>query len=221
MAAWTPRRSGRWGGPLRYSDRAIETALTLRLLDHRPLRQAEGVLPALVGRRRLDLFAPDETTLSRRRQQLRRRLRLVPPGEGIPLVLDSPGLSVVGAGEWAAATHGGRGRRGWRKLHRGVDSSGGIRVHTLTDATGEDATTALDRRIAVEGHLVRVTADAASDTVAIDETARARGATVVVPPARTATVSGHGPWSPVRDRTIQLRKTLGRRRWKKVSGSHR
>ena len=93
--------------------------------------------------------------------------------------------------------------------------------HTLTDATGEDATTALDRRIAVEGHLVRVTADAASDTVAIDETARARGATVVVPPARTATVSGHGPWSPVRDRTIQLRKTLGRRRWKKVSGSHR
>ena len=91
MAAWTPRRSGRWGGPLRYSDRAIETALTLRLLDHRPLRQAEGVLPALVGRRRLDLFAPDETTLSRRRQQLRRRLRLVPPGEGIPSRARQPG----------------------------------------------------------------------------------------------------------------------------------
>ena len=56
---------------------------------------------------------------------------------------------------------------------------------------------------------------------AIDETARARGATVVVPPARTATVSGHGPRSPARDRTIPLVKTLGRCRWKQVSGYHR
>ena len=60
---------------------------------------------------RLDLSAPDDTTLSRRSQHLTRRLRLVPPGEGLHLVLDSTGLSIVGAGEWAAAKHGGRGRR--------------------------------------------------------------------------------------------------------------
>ena len=120
---------------------------------------------------------------------------------------------------WAAATHGGRGRRGWWKRHRGVDPSGVIRVHTLTEETGDDATLALDRLTAVKGPLARVTADAASDTVAIDETARARGATVVVPPARTATVSGHGPRSPARDRTIPLAKTLGRCRWKQGSGS--
>ena len=59
------------------------------------------------------------------------------------------------------------------------------------------------------------------DTVAVYETAGARGATVVVPPARTAHVSGHGPRSPARDRTITLVKQLGRRRWKKVSGYHR
>ena len=102
-----------------------------------------------------------------------------------------------------------------------VDPSGVIRVHTLTEETGDDATLALDRITAVKGPLARVTADAASDTVAIDETARARGATVVVPPARTATVSGHGPRSPARDRTIPLAKTLGRCRWKQGSGSHR
>ena len=90
------------------------------------------------------------------RQHLRRRLRLVPLGEGLHLVLDSTGLSIVGAGEWAAATHGGCGRRGWRKLHLGVDQSGVIRVHTLTEATGDDATTALDLLTAVEGPLVRV-----------------------------------------------------------------
>ena len=215
IAAWTPRRSGRRGGQRRYSDLAIETALTLRLLYHLPLRQAEGFLHALFGMMRLDLSAPDYTTLSRR------RLRPVPPGEGLHLVLDSTGLSIVGAGEWAAAKHGGRGRRGWRKLHLGVDQSGVIRVHTLTEETGEDATTALDLLTAAEGPLVRVTADAAYDTVAVYETAGARGATVVVPPARTANVSGHSPRSPARDRTITLVKQLGRRQWKKVSGYHR
>ena len=90
------------------------------------------------------------------------------PGRGVRS-LDSTGLSIVGAGEWAAEKYGGRGRRGWRKLHLGVDQSGVIRVHTLTEATGDDATTALDLLNAVEGPLVRVTADAASDTVAVYE----------------------------------------------------
>ena len=186
IAAWTPGRSGQRGGQRRYSDLAIETALTLRLLYHLPLRQAEGFLHALFRMMRLDLSAPDYTTLSRCSQHLRRRLRLVLPGEGLHLVLDSTGLSIVGAGECTAAKHGGRGRRGWLKLHHGFDQSGVILVHTLTEATGDDATTALDLLNAVEGPLVRVTADAASDTVAVYETATARGATVVIPPARTA-----------------------------------
>ena len=84
-----------------------------------------------------------------------------------------------------------------------------ILVHTLTEATGDAATTALDLLTAVEGPLVRVTADAASDTVAGYELATARGATVIIPPAKTANLSGHGPWSPARDRTITVVKQLG------------
>ena len=53
IAAWTPRRSGRRGGQRRYSDLAIETALTLRLLYHLPLRQAEGFLHALFAHSQL------------------------------------------------------------------------------------------------------------------------------------------------------------------------
>ena len=45
---------------------------------------------------RLDLSGPDYTMLFRRSQHLRRRLRLVPPGECLDLVLDSTGLSIVG-----------------------------------------------------------------------------------------------------------------------------
>ena len=53
------------------------------------------------------------------------------------------------------------------------------------------------------------------------QTATARGATVIILPAKTANVSGHGPRSPARDRTITLVKTLGRRQWKKASEYHR
>ena len=73
-------------------------------------------------------------------------------------------------------------------MQQRLDQSGGIRVHTLTEETGDDATTALNLLTAVEGPLVRVTADAAYDTVAVYETAGARGATVVIPPAKTANV---------------------------------
>ena len=58
IAACPPRRSGRRGGQRRYSDLAIATALTLRLLYHLPLRQAEGFLHSLFGVMRLDLSAP-------------------------------------------------------------------------------------------------------------------------------------------------------------------
>ena len=58
-------------------------------------------------------------------------------------------------------------------------------------------------------------------TVAVYETATARGATVIIPPAKPANISGHGPRSPARDRMVTLVKQLGRRRWKKVSGYHR
>ena len=211
----------RRGGQQRYSDLAIDTALTLRLIYHLPLRQAEGFLNSLFAMMHLDLSVPDHTTLSRRGQHLKRRLRPVPTGDRLHLVLDSTDLSLVGEGEWAAAKHGGRGRRGWKKLHLGVDRSGVILAHTLTQATVDDATTALDLIDAVAGKLVSVTADAAYHTVAVYQTAGARGATVVVPPARTANVSRHGPRSPARDRTIISVKKLGRRRWKKASGYHR
>ena len=119
IATWKPVNVGKRGGQLRYSDLAIETALTLRVLFNLPLRQTEGFLSSLFGIMGLDLSAPDHTTLSRRGQHLDLRLRRVSTGESTHLVVDSTGLSIVGEGEWAAAKHGGKGKRGWRKLHLG------------------------------------------------------------------------------------------------------
>ena len=128
---------------------------------------------------------------------------------------------MVGEGEWAATKHGGRGIRGWKKLHLGVDRSGVIVAHMLTDATVDDATVGIDLIGAAAGDIASVTADAAYDTVAFHEAASARRAQVVVPAIMTARLSRHGPRSTARDRTITDVETLGRRQWTKASGYHR
>lgn len=72
----------------KYSDVAIETALTLRLLFHLPLRQVEGFLHSLFGMMGIDLSVPDHTTLSRRGQLLDVTLRRVPTCGGCHLIVD-------------------------------------------------------------------------------------------------------------------------------------
>ena len=76
--AWHPSPSGRPGAPKKFSDRAIETALTLRLVFRLPLRQAEGFLRSVLSLMGVDLEAPDHTTLSRRSQSLAVEFRRIP-----------------------------------------------------------------------------------------------------------------------------------------------
>ena len=219
--AGRPSPSGQPGGQKRFSDLAIKTALTLRLVFRLPLRQAEGFLRSVLSLMDVDLEAPDHTTLSRRSRHLDVESYRLPAEAPIHLIVDSTGLSIVGEGEWAAAKYGGRGQRGWRKLHLGVDQAGVIVAQTLTEATVDDATTGIGLIEALDADITSLTADAAYDTIAFYDAATARGATVVVPPNKTARVSRRRPRSGARDRTIRKMKKIGRRRWKKEAGYHR
>ena len=67
-----------------------------------------------------------------------------------------------------------------------------IIAKALTEATGDDATIGIDLIDMVDGDLASVTGDAAYDTVAFYDVAGTRGATVVVPPTKTARVSRDG-----------------------------
>ncbi len=185
IATWEPAGVGKRGGQLKYSDLAIEAALTLRLIFSLPLRQTEGFLNSLFGMMGIDLSAPDHTTLSRRGQHLEVKLRRVPMGKATHLIVDSTGLSIVGEGEWAAAKHGGKGKRGWKKLHLGVDASEVILAYVLTNGNVDDAVTGLSLIDEVGSDIARFTADTAYDTIAVYDAATARGAKVVVPPTRT------------------------------------
>ena len=217
--AWRPAPSGRPGAPKTFSDCAIETALTLRLVFRVPVRQAEGFWRSVLSLMGVDLAAPDHTTLSRRSQSLAVECRRIPSRGPIHRIVDSTGLSIVGEGEWAAVQHGGRGHRGGKTLHRAVDRGGVIVAHALTEPTVDAATMGIDLIETVDDAIARVTADAAYETVAFYAAAEMRDATVVVPPSTTARVSRRRPRSRARDRTITDVRTLGRRRWKTEAGS--
>jgi hypothetical protein len=103
ISSWNPAPTGRRGAQRKFSDHAIEMALTLRLVFNLPLRQAEGFLRSVLSLMALDLEAPDHTTLSRRSQNLNVDLHRVSVNQPIHLIIDSTGLSIVGEGEWAAA----------------------------------------------------------------------------------------------------------------------
>ena len=222
IESWKPAPTGLRGAQRKFSDHAIETALALRLIFKLPLRQAEGLLRSVLSLMSADLEAPDHTTLSRRRQNLNVDLQRVAGNELIHRVVDSTGLSIVGEGEWAAAKHGGRGKRAWKNFYIGVDRSGLIVAEALTHGRADDARTALSLIDGIEGEITSITADSAYDTVAIYNAAGARSAKVVVPPIKTATRSRRrrSP-SSARDRTIMRVKEIGRRQWKKESGYHR
>jgi hypothetical protein len=127
IKGWGAVATGGRGAPRKYSDLAIEASLTVRLLFQLPLRQTEGFLRSLFELMGLDLDVPDHTTLSRRSFALKVNPGVPQSGKPMHLIIDSSGLSIVGEGEWAAAKHGGGGKRGWRKLHLGVNAAGFIR----------------------------------------------------------------------------------------------
>ena len=205
----------------KYSDTAIQTALTLRTVFNLPLRQTEGSLRSLLELMAVGLEAPDHTTLSRRSRHLTVRLRRPATKKPMHFIVDSTGLSIVGEGEWAAAKPGKKGKRGWRKLHLGVDCAGVIVAQVLTDSHVDDANTGGDLIQQVDGKLASIAGDAAYDTTAIYGAALERGAKVVVPPTRKAVVSGRRQGGTARDSTIRKVKKLGRRERKRVSGYHR
>ena len=62
IATWEAVGVGTRGGQRQYSDLAIETALTLRLIFHLPLRQTEGFLTSIFRMPDLDLSVSNSSS---------------------------------------------------------------------------------------------------------------------------------------------------------------
>ncbi len=138
--------------------------------------------------------------------------------------MDSSGLKIIGKGEWHVHKHGAKARRGWRKLHIGVDAGGYIVASELTESGADDANQVPDLLGQVEDEVDRFTADGAYDKKRVYEALSARQerpTTVVVPPKKGAVLSNAaGRATAWRNANVTAIEVLGRRRWRKDSGYH-
>ena len=224
LAGWAAPKRSTPGGQRRYSDLAVELVLTLRLVFHLALRQAEAFARSVLALLGVELRVPDHTTLSRRGRTFAGRQPRVRASSGpVHLVLDSTGLGLFGQGEWCAAKHG-RARRRWLKLHLGVDATTGeVVAHVLTDGHADDAAQVPNLVRQPEGAIASVTADGAYDGDPVYQAAAARQPgqppPVVIPPRSSAVPSTADPdkQSP-RDRHIQLITEHGRMAWQRMTG---
>ena len=105
IAGWRAPATGRRGGQPIYSTLAIETAFTIRLVFHQPLRQTEGLLRSIADVLGADIAIPDHTTLSRRGVGLTVLPRDIHLAEPLHLVVDSTGLKILAkANGWMRST---------------------------------------------------------------------------------------------------------------------
>lgn len=169
QAGWRAVETGKRGAQPVYSDLAIETSLTLRLVFKQPLRQTTGLLRSLTELLKLDeLPIPNYSTLSRRGQRLKASLKVKRAADQpLRILVDSSGLKIYGEGEWLQQKHRTKFRRRWRKLHIALDAETRqlVAIELTTDEIG-NPTVVPDLLAETEGEIASFTADGAYDGTA-------------------------------------------------------
>lgn len=222
---WVPPPNGKRGRQQRFSDAAIQTCLTLKVLFGMPLRQTTGFVQSLLRLIGLDWSAPDFSTLCRRQKTLDVSLPYRGGTGPLNLLIDSTGIKAEGEGEWNARKHGGPKRRIWRKIHIGIDEETlEVRAVEVTTSNVGDAPMLpeLLDQIPLDQDIGSVTADGAYDTRKCHDAIAERRAHAVIPPRKNAK-----PWKPTtagaiaRNDAVNASRYLGHAIWRKWSGYHR
>lgn len=225
VQAWRYTGPTQRGAQYVYAEAAIKCVLTLRVVYHLALRATEGLARSLFALLDTALPVPSYSPLARRAAEVEVALGALPRSGPLPLVLDSSGFKVYGAGEWTVRPHGWRRRRTWRKLHLGVDeATGEILAAVASEAGVSDDDARPDIVAPVKGGIDQVSADGADDKRPCDDALAERGARAVIPPRRDAKSWQHGncagaPWQ--RDENLRASRQKGRRRWKQEAGYQR
>ncbi|MBK0329624.1 IS5 family transposase [Rhodobacteraceae bacterium F11138] len=222
---WTPPPTGKRGRQQEFSDAAIQTCLTLKVLFGLPLRQTTGFVESLLRLVGLDWAVPDFSTLCRRQKTLHVSLSYRGATGPLNLLIDSTGIKSEGEGEWNARKHGCPKRRIWRKIHIGIDEEMlEVRAVEVTTSNVGDAPMLpeLLNQIPPDQNIGSVTADGAYDTRKCHDAIAARNAHAVIPPRKNAK-----PWKPTsagavtRNEAVRASRYLGKALWRRWSGYHR
>lgn len=233
LEAWlNHERSGGRGASCTYTDTAICTGLTLKMVYHLPLRATEGLLTSLLKLMGLEhLAVPDYSTLCRRQKTLQVALPQQHKGQAIHVVVDSTGCKIYGEGEWKVRQHGISKRRTWRKLHLAVDEASGQLVGAVLSTNDVADSAALPALLEqVEEPLAQLSGDGSYDQRVCYDTLRKRqqeqgeSLRVTIPPRHGARIWQHGNRRAerlARDENLRRVRQIGRQKWKEESGYHR
>lgn len=104
--SWDATPTGRRGRQQTYSDAAVQTCLSMKVLFGMALRQTTGFVESLLRLVGLGWAVPDFSTLSRRQKTLAVNIRYRGSKGPLHLLVDSTGITVEGEGEWHARKHG-------------------------------------------------------------------------------------------------------------------
>ena len=215
--AWAAKPTGKRGRQPVYTDAAVQTCLTMKVLFGMALRQTTGFDESLLQLAGLDWQVPDFSILSRRQKIL--TVNIPHRGSQGPLhrLINSTGIKVEGEGKWNARTHGSAERRVWRKVHLGIDGqTPQIMAVAFTSSDAGDAPMLpeLLNQIPPDEGIASVTAPL---TVCRKTTRGAeRGAAAMIQPRKNA-----NPWKTVTagavERFLALRAPnyVGRARWRR------
>ena len=103
IKAWHPKKCKRRnrGGQFKYSDIAIQAALTIKAVYHLPYRATEGFLNSIIKLMKLAIKTPDYSRLCRRAKTLALPdLKNVDDKDHVNILIDSTGLKIFGVGFW-------------------------------------------------------------------------------------------------------------------------
>ena len=221
---WHADKTGKRGRPETFSDAAIQTCLTLKVLFGLPLRQTVGLVESLIQMAGLDWPVPDYSTLCRRQARIAVQVPYRASGQPLNLLIDSTGIKFRGDGEWQARKHGPSRRRQWRKVHLAMDAgTGDVRAVELTSSRQGDSPLLpeLLAQIPPEETIGTVTADGAYDTRRCHGAIIDRGADAVIPIRRNGRAWKEDcPAAAARNEILRATRRLGRALWKKWTGYH-
>lgn len=220
-----PRR----GRPKTYSKQAILCVLLLKTVYHLPLRALEGLVRSILSMTQTDLPVPSYTQISRRAQELNKKITRLSKRQVRDIVIDSTGVKVYGEGEWKVRQHGKGKRRTWRKVHLAVCAhSGEIVLSELTDSKTVDGRVGEEMIKHFPSSTKRLYGDGAYDKGSIYKGLASGGIEGKIPPRKGGILRNEEeqPWMHSRNEAIKRIRELGndeqaRKKWKIESEYHR
>jgi len=138
LSKWLYSGKQNKGGVKKYSDFAIEVALTIKEVYKLTYRAAQGFIESLLSILQIkNTAAPNYTTLCRRAKTLNINIsKMAKNNRNVCVLIDSTGLRVVGESEWYHSKYYNKTkkRQTWRKLHIAIDHN---TLHVLNAVTTE------------------------------------------------------------------------------------